>query len=136
MTWVDNCISKDKSWVLYITIINELHREGCIIVSVTIKYLEKGHIFKSADSVYHKVEAAMKKQKKRVWFGWFVQIIAKCDTPLKMDTEDFQDWKNERWNTKRIHKPKLNPLTEVFKNWHKALLQGASWPHLANIRFL
>jgi len=74
---------------------------------VTLKYLEKGHTFMSADSFHAKVEGAMRKMKNLYDFDDFQAVINQHGTAVPMDVRDFSLWENGVSKAKFTQKPVL-----------------------------
>ena len=111
--WADNCSGQNKCWILYTALIAELNKPTNQVESITVKYLERGHTFMSADSFHHRVEDQMKKSQNLYDFNDFLTVVAKCGVAIQMPFSDFALFKNESSNAKGINKPLLHPIKEV-----------------------
>lgn len=111
--WADNCSGQNKCWILYTALVAELNKPTNLVESITIKYLERGHTFMSADSFHHRIEEQMKKSQNLYDFSDFLALVAKCGMAIEMSFSDFALFKNESSNAKGINKPLLHPIKEV-----------------------
>jgi hypothetical protein len=94
--WADNCAAQNKNWTLYTclatTVNTDAGPESC-----TVKYLEKGHTFMSADSFHSRVEKSLKRTPNVYDASDLKQVIANSShnvtvMPLKFD--QFREWDN------------------------------------------
>ena len=58
--WMDNCTAQNKNWCLLTSLVCLVNSDTVQIEDLTLKYLEPGHNFMSADLIYHGVEREMK----------------------------------------------------------------------------
>ena len=58
--WTDNCFAQNKCWTQYTAICSLINSPEVKLDTVTVKYLEPGQAFMSADSFHHKVELSIK----------------------------------------------------------------------------
>ena len=72
--WADNCSAQNKNWWLFTALVTEVNRPTGPL-SVTIKYLEPGHTFMSADSFHHQIELCMKKRNRVDDFSDFKDVV-------------------------------------------------------------
>ena len=63
-----------KNFVLFTAMIAQVNRPGRS-ETITFKYLEKGHTFKSADSFHAQVEKGMRKKKNICDLDDFLKIV-------------------------------------------------------------
>ena len=110
--WCDNCAGQNKNWTLYTSLVFLVNRSDGPD-SVTLKYLEKGHTFMSADSFHARVESLMRKEKKVFDFQDFTSIIDKCGRAVKMNFDEFREWYNGMSTAKFTHKPELKNVVEA-----------------------
>ena len=106
----DNCSAQNKCWTMFTTLCWLVNREDVQVDRITIKYLEPGHTFMSADSFHHKVELAIKRSKKLDDFQDFVQADQKVGTPLVMQPTDFMDWPKSYGMSKTCNYVRLTGL--------------------------
>ena len=104
--YADNCSAQNKNWTLYTGMVAEVNRIGGPD-EVTLKYLEKGHTFMSADSFHAKVEGAVRKMKNLYDFDDFQSAINQHGTAVPMDVSDFSLWENGVSSAKFTQKPVL-----------------------------
>ena len=75
--WADNCTAQNKNWTLYtlfVLLVNALWGPE----SITMKYLEKGHTFMSADAVHALIGKRMKHTETVLTFDDFVNLCSKA----------------------------------------------------------
>lgn len=73
--FADNCASQNKNWTLYSSLIR-LVNDDCIAANkITIKYLESGHTFMSADSVHGNIGKAIKSKQNIYDLMDYVSVI-------------------------------------------------------------
>ena len=89
--WADNCGAQNKCWTLF-TALCWLVNSSSPLDTITVKYLESGHTFMSADSFHHKVELSIKQSKMLYHFQDFVSAVERAGTPLVMAPHDFKSW--------------------------------------------
>lgn len=91
--WADNCSSQNKNWTLFSFLVDIVNSDLIEARSITIKYLEPGHTFNSADSFHHQVELSLQKMKNVCDFTDFVDAVQRSNSRLNtvkvMDTGDF-----------------------------------------------
>ena len=73
--WLDNCSAQNKNSYLYTALLNEVNSEGGYALLVTLKYLEPGHTFMSADNFHHQVEQRMCQKKNVEDFQDFLDVV-------------------------------------------------------------
>ena len=83
------------------------------LLTITLKYFEKGHTFMSADSFHHQVEAAMREKKNVYDFQEFVDCINKSGIAVEMKPSDFIDYKKYLSAAKDTEYPLLSNVVEV-----------------------
>lgn len=76
MIWCDNCSAQNKNWTLYTALCVTVNNTGGP-EQVTMKYLERGHTFMSADSFHASVEKSMKQKINVYDFSDFSDCISK-----------------------------------------------------------
>ncbi|XP_036812015.1 uncharacterized protein LOC118942057 [Oncorhynchus mykiss] len=76
--WVDNCTSQNKNWCLLTSLVSVVNADSTLMEDITLKFLEPGHTFMSADSFHHGVEQEMKARPGGVVydFGDFLHVAA------------------------------------------------------------
>ncbi|KAH9642846.1 hypothetical protein HF086_016651 [Spodoptera exigua] len=82
--WADNCSSQNKNWTLFSFLVNVINSDLIEARSITIKYLEPGHTFNSADSFHHQVEQSLQKMKNVCDFNDYVEAIRTSNSGLNM----------------------------------------------------
>ena len=86
--YADNCGAQNKNWTLFTGMVALVNEEGGP-ESITVKYLEKGHTFMSADSFHARIEAEMRKKKNLYDFSDFQTVIGKCGQDVPIIVADF-----------------------------------------------
>ncbi|GFR65787.1 C-type lectin [Elysia marginata] len=92
--WCDNCAAQNKNWTLYTSIARFMNSSADIVPqTVTLKYLETGHTFMSADSFHAQVETNMRRKKNVFNFHDFVTVefIAKSKAYQRYNTYYFDE---------------------------------------------
>ena len=110
--WCDNCGAQNKNWTLY-TCLTFIVNTKAGPDTITLKYLEKGHTFMSADSFHSRIEAGMKKDKNIYDFQDFSKVVNQSGQALIMNHTDFAAWPNGMSSAKSTRKPTLKDVVEV-----------------------
>ena len=110
--WCDNCTGQNKNWTLYTALCFTVNKPGGP-EQITLKYLERGHTFMSADSFHACVEKSMKQKGSVYDFADFSDIIRKNGLVLEMSPTDFTNWPNGSSSAKFTNKPVLRDVCEV-----------------------
>jgi len=114
VVWCDNCSGQNKNWTLYTTLCYLVNTPGGPD-EITLKYLERGHTFMSADSFHASVEKAMKKKRNVYDFSDFAECINKNHgQAIQMQSLDFTDWPNGSSTARFTHKPLLKDVCQVI----------------------
>ena len=71
--FADNCSAQNKNWYLFSELV--MNSDRISAQTITIKLLEAGHTFMSADSIHANVEKRMKIKKEIIHFDDFSQCI-------------------------------------------------------------
>lgn len=117
--WMDNCAAQNKNWNLYCFFIYLINSSEVNSTRITLKYLETGHTFMSADSFHHQVEKSLKEKKKVLDFEDYLACIKKANKKVQvinMELANFYDCKDysSRFKlNKTMPKPYLNTFCEV-----------------------
>ena len=112
--YADNCSAQNKNWTLFTALTAEVNRDATGPKTVTLRYLQKGHTFMSADSYHANVESAMRKIKNVFDFSDFVSSVERHGAKvIKMTTSDFVMWQSCMSSAKFIRKPMLSDVQEV-----------------------
>lgn len=91
--WMDNCGAQNKQWALFTLMVYVVNSEDFSIYSVTLKYLEKGHTYMSADAHHHLISREIQKRKVIADFDQFVHVVRAAKVnPIVMSHNDFRDW--------------------------------------------
>jgi hypothetical protein len=61
--FADNCMAQNKTWCLFTMLLQIVNSPAYRQKIITLKFLEKGHTFMSADSHHHKISRCMKNRK-------------------------------------------------------------------------
>jgi len=110
--YVDNCGAQNKNWTLFTALISLVNSAGGP-QTVTLRYLEKGHTFMSADSYHASVESAMRKMKNVYDFSDFVSAVERYGAKvIKMTTGDFVMWQSCMSMAKFTKKPSLSDVLQ------------------------
>ena len=73
--FADNCSAQNKNWYLFYELVNLINSDRISAQTITIKFLEAGHTFMSADSIHADVEKRVKIKKEILDFDDFAQCI-------------------------------------------------------------
>ena len=111
--WADNCSAQNKNWTLYTALMSEVNSNAGPD-KVTLKYLEKGHTFMSADSFHARIEKGMRGKKLIHDFDDFQAAVAKYGKPVPMEISDFHNYQNGVSSGAFTHKPLLSNVQEVM----------------------
>ena len=101
--WCDNCSGQNKNWTLFSALVHFLCHPLSCVMSITLRFFEKGHTFMSADAAHHNNENAIRRKRFMYDFQDFVDCVNDKGTAILMQPEDFIDFKNEKGNSKDVH---------------------------------
>lgn len=90
--WLDNCAAQNKNWSLFSYLLNLINSSDVNLETITLKYLEVGHTYMSADEFHHQVELSLKKKKRIYDFEDFHHAVSDTHrkiTVKKMVVSDF-----------------------------------------------
>ena len=96
----------NKNWTIYSARVSEVHRVGGP-ESISIKYIEKGHTFVSADSFHAHAEKEMRAKKHVYEFDDFTEVINKRGHAVNMEHSDFRQWESSSSSAKFTRKPSV-----------------------------
>lgn len=120
--WCDNCTAQNKCWALFCFMVYIVNSNEIAAKSITMKFLEKGHTFMSADSFHHQVELAMKQYEKGSVcdFDDFVKCVQSCNSQRvvckELGISDFADWPDWTSITKinnAVPRPYINKISKI-----------------------
>ena len=109
--WADNCTAQNKNWTIFrafVQIVNSAAGPD----TITIKFLERGHTYMSADSIHASISTRLKAQSKVEDFQQLLSMIPLSRRNLKvipMEISDFHDW-TPLEKTKLTNFPKLHDI--------------------------
>lgn len=96
--WLDNCSAQNKNWALFCFMVQIVNSTEISADSITLKYLEPGHTFMSADSFHHQVEQSLTKKGKVYDFNDFVECVGNANkrknTVKVMNVDDFTTYED------------------------------------------
>ena len=72
LLWADNCSGQNKNWFVFTSLVQCLNSWGPN--KITLKYLERNHIFMAADSVHGNIGTAMKSTSQISTFADFADL--------------------------------------------------------------
>ena len=102
--WCDNCPGQNKNWTLFSALVHLLcHPLYSCVLSITLRFFEKGHTFMSADSAHHNNENATRRKRLLFDFQDFVDCGNDKGAAILMHTEDFIDFQNGKGSAKDVH---------------------------------
>lgn len=115
--WADNCSGQNKNWLLFTSLLRTVHRNDIAVQSITIKFLETGHTFMSADTEHAAAEKAIAKKQ----YILDIDDFAECVQTSRLDvnilkTPDFlelEDWVSQYRLRKMPERPYLDNLVEI-----------------------
>ena len=88
------CTAQNKNWTLISALINLVNSDALSAETITVKFLESGHTYMSADTVHASVEKRMRAKKNVYDFEDFCSCISNSATELvKMTTASLYDIK-------------------------------------------
>lgn len=73
--WLDNCAAQNKNWSLFSYLVFLVNSSDVNYETITLRYLEVGHTFMSADEFHHQVELSLKRKKRIYDFDDFRQAV-------------------------------------------------------------
>ena len=108
--WLDNCSSQNKNWTLFSFLISIVNSNKITAEQITLKYLEPGHTFMSADSLHAAIEKQRKIKEKIYDFQDWVDVVSTAGGEkicvLEITHLDFSQWED---NHSEYQVKKLNP---------------------------
>ena len=84
--------AQNKCWTLYTALCSLINSPDLELDTITVKYLEPGHTFMSADSFHHKVELSIKQCGQLHTYEGFVGVEEKVGNAVNMACSDFYSW--------------------------------------------
>jgi len=110
--WLDICTGQNKNWSLFCFLVFRVNSSQTGSDSITLKYLEPGHTFMSADSFHHQVERSLTQKKKVYDFNDFSSAVESANSGFvdvkRMEAGDFRD-KADQSSTFKINKATPRP---------------------------
>ena len=110
--FVDNCPAQNKQWKLFSCLLFAVNSRHIQANEISLKFLEKGHTFMSADSWHHQCEQSLRKKVIADFMDFQKAISSKMST-LTLGISDFADWPNII-SRHRINSYENKPLMEKF----------------------
>ena len=80
--WTDNCLAQNKCWTLYTALCSLINSPDLQLDTITVKYLEPGHTFMSADSFHHREELSIKQCGQLHTYEDFVGVVEKVGAAI------------------------------------------------------
>ena len=111
--WTDNCSAQNKCWTLYTALCSLINSPDLQLDTITVKYLEPGHTFMSADSFHHREELSIKQCGQLHTYEDFVGVVVKVGTAVYMACSEFNSWPKSYWTSTRCKTER--PLLEKVK---------------------
>lgn len=127
--WMDNCAAQNKNWSLLSYLVYLINSNDVNLETVTLKYLEVGHTFMSADEFHHQVELSLKRKKRIYDFDDFRQAVTDTQRNITvkcMNVCDFNTFEDCS-STYKLHnvtpRAYLNKMCEIkFHRGHNTLV--------------
>lgn len=94
--WMDNCSGQNKNWTLISSLVCAINSTDIKAEQITLKYMEPGHTFNSADSVHHAIELSILGNPEMHTMNDLVETVKvsnkkKIDV-LELKNDDFLKW--------------------------------------------
>lgn len=93
VVWTDNCSSQNKNWAFFTFLVQIVNSSEICAETISIKYLEPGHTFMSADNFHHQVENQLQKAGKVYDFADYIDCVQLANsgkvTVKTMEVSDF-----------------------------------------------
>lgn len=135
--WSDNCTSQNKCWALFSFMVYIINSNEVAAESITMKFLEKGHTFMSADSFHHQVEMAMKHYENGdvCDFDDFVKCVQSsnsqrvvCKELAVGDFGNWLDWTSLAKLNNAVPRPYISDISKIkFTRGKKTMLYANSF---------
>lgn len=135
--WCDNCTSQNKCWALFSFMVYIINSNEIAAESITMKFLERGHTFMSADSFHHQVELAMKHYEKAnvCDFDDFVKCVQSANSQRVVckelsfaDFADWSDWTSTSKLNNAVPRPYIKDISKIkFIRGKKTMLYANSF---------
>lgn len=135
--WCDNCTSQNKCWALFCFMVYIVNSNEIAAESITMKFLERGHTFMSADSFHHQVELAMKHYEggNVCDFDDFVKCVQSANSRRvvgkELSVSDFADWPDWTSTSKlnnAVPRPYIANMSKIkFVRGKKTMLYANSF---------
>lgn len=110
LAYVDNCTSQNKNWSLFSALVNHVNLPTGQN-TVTLRYLEKGHTFMSADAFHAQVSKQIKRKGNVYDFADLLGLVNSVGEAHQLDT--FTEYKSLVSSAKDTKKPLLSSVKEV-----------------------
>ena len=111
--WADNCGPQNKNWYLFSSLLQSVSSTSGPL-SITLKYLEKGHTFMRSDSIHGMIGKALRKEPELFDYDDLVALLKNAKIGLdviSMSASDFRPFSS--FHKKNAGLPKLNGVREV-----------------------
>ena len=112
--YMDNCGGQNKNYSLYTALTDIVNTKKISADTITLKYLEAGHTFMSADSCHARVEKQMKKRGDVYDFADFVSCVSEAGantiTPSYLDFGCYEGGQSQA-KLKQKDRPKISDLS-------------------------
>lgn len=121
LIWCDNCTSQNKNWALFSFLAYIINSDEIRANQISIKYLDKGHTYMSADSFHHQVELSMKHQHKNILYDFhdFVNAVQSANkgrvVPIVPSFTDFSYWPDlsSKYKLNKANRPYISDISKV-----------------------
>lgn len=117
--WLDNCAAQNKNWTLFSYLLFLVNSSDINLETITLKYLEVGHTYMSADEFHHQVELSLKKKKRLYDFDDFHRAVSDTHRDITVknmavgDFCKFEDYSSAYKLQNTIPRVYLNMMCEV-----------------------
>ena len=101
--WTDNCCAQNKNFTLFRMMISAINSDMVSTDTITLKFLEPGHTFMSADSLHHLFEERIRKRSNIFDFDDLMSVFmsTKNVTVKHHQVRDLRQWTDESSIAKR-----------------------------------
>lgn len=111
--FMDNCAAQNKNYALFTTLLSLVNSEKISAQKITLKYLESGHTFMSADSCHAAVEREMKRQVNVYDMADFCQCVEQAGAKVIQPTfEDFRHHQGQQ-SAAKLRNPTRPMLADI-----------------------
>ena len=116
--WTDNCSAQNKNWTFFTALAQTVNSDWGPD-SISLKYLETGHRFMSADNIHGCIGKKMRHTNEMIDYRDLIQVVSTSCKKLEVIQMQFTDFyhftaSNKARTAKNIKLPMLSEVSEAY----------------------